>query len=49
MTNRLTISGPIDAGNHKFIWDGTDYPSGVYLIKMDVNEFSKTQKIILMK
>ena len=36
-------------GNHSLIWDGTNLPSGQYLIKMESNNFNKTQIISLIK
>jgi hypothetical protein len=44
-----SVGGLISSGNHQFIWDAVNHPSGIYVIKMDINGFGETQKIILMK
>jgi len=41
-------------GEHKVVWDGTDnlgnnIGSGVYLYKMQLNGYSKTKKMLLLK
>lgn len=38
-----------DAGLHRTEWDGSDYSSGIYLIKADYNNQSKTVKALLIK
>ena len=37
------------AGNHSVNWDGSNYPSGSYLVKMNSGSFTDTQKIMLLK
>jgi hypothetical protein len=37
------------AGYHSVDWHADNYPSGVYLIKMESGEFTQTQKVVLVK
>jgi hypothetical protein len=37
------------AGNYKIIFDASSLPSGVYFYQINVNDFSSTKKMILMK
>jgi len=37
------------AGSHKVEWNASNYPSGVYFITLNTEEFNQTQKVILMK
>ena len=37
------------AGQHSVVWDAEGVASGVYFVRMDAGEFTKTQKLILMK
>lgn len=46
--------GNLNKGNHQILWnakndDGIDLPSGVYFCRLEVNGFSQTHKMILMK
>ena len=41
--------GSISKGAHKFTFDATDLPSGVYLYKIETPEYSQTKKMILTK
>ena len=43
------IEGNMDAGYHSVVWNADSYSSGVYFVKMMTAEFTKTQKIMLMK
>ena len=36
-------------GQYNVIWDGSNFPSGMYFIKMQTLGFSKTTKILLLK
>ena len=38
-----------DPGQHKAMWNGKNYPSGVYLIRMKTEDYSQLRKVILMK
>lgn len=51
---RQLVSGPIDAGVHEVVWDGTDnrgrrLSSGVYLCKFQADDFVAQKKLILAK
>ena len=37
------------AGNHSVVWNASDQPSGVYLLRVSTNNFISTQKIMLIK
>jgi hypothetical protein len=30
-------------------WDGSEYSSGIYLVRLVAGDFMKTQKMVLMK
>ena len=51
---RVMVDGQFASGYHTAIWDGRDesgrlLASGVYLYRMTANEFTKTQRMLLMK
>ena len=37
------------AGNHEFIWDAASLPSGIYFCRMEAEDYSQTQKMLLLK
>ena len=39
----------LSVGNYNIDWDASSYPSGVYLIRMDSEDFTQTQKVVLVK
>jgi hypothetical protein len=41
--------GPMEAGYHTVNWDASDVSTGVYFYKIQAGEFSKTQKMMLLK
>ncbi len=41
--------GSLNKGVHKFTFDATDLPSGVYLYKIETPEYSQTKKMVLTK
>lgn len=43
------INKNLASGNHKISWDGSDQPSGIYLIRLKYNDNVKIQKAILLK
>ena len=43
------INGFVESGTHEMIWDASNMPSGVYIVKMQAGEYLHSQKIILMK
>jgi flagellar hook assembly protein FlgD len=45
----VVFQGELETGTHEFQWNGTNYSSGVYFIKMQSGDFIKTRKMILLK
>ena len=43
------INGHYQAGSYSVIWDGTNYPSGVYFYKIYAGNFTDTKKMLLVK
>ena len=48
------VNGPLPAGNHQVVWDGTDdrdqrVASGIYLYKLQVGPDCQTRKMLLLK
>jgi len=43
------INSPMDAGYHHLNWDASFISSGIYFIQMSSNNFSQTEKVILLK
>ncbi len=43
------ISKQHNAGNYKYLWDATEFASGIYYYKIDAGEFTYIRKLILMK
>jgi len=39
----------LPVGNYSIKWNASNYTSGIYLIKMKSSEFTKTQKVVLVK
>jgi len=37
------------AGSHSVVWDASDMPSGIYLYKLSAGDFSKIERMILVK
>jgi len=37
------------AGHHSISWDASEYPSGIYFIKMISGDYINTQKLMLIK
>lgn len=51
---RTLHEGQVDSGDHRFTWDGTDsngarVARGVYFCRMNADEFSATEKVVLLK
>jgi hypothetical protein len=40
---------PLQSGEHSFVFDGSDLPSGIYFVRMEAGEFSQTKKMVLLK
>jgi hypothetical protein len=43
------IKSNMDAGYHSVAWNADSHSSGVYFVKMVTTEFTKTQKLMLVK
>lgn len=48
------VDGTMEAGEHNVVWNGTDangntVSSGVYLYRLEANDFSETKKMTLLK
>jgi hypothetical protein len=39
----------LNAGKHKTVFDGSNYPSGIYLYKIITNDYSEAIKMLLLK
>ena len=39
----------LDAGKHDFKWEAKAFPSGLYVININSNNFTTTQKVMLLK
>jgi hypothetical protein len=46
---RTLADGRVDAGEHRQGFDGSVLPSGVYLVRMNAQGFSQTQRLILIR
>ena len=45
----LLFEGEIESGIHEFHWNGNNQPSGVYFIKLSLNDHNQTRKMVLLK
>ena len=45
----LVFQGELEIGTHEFQWEGTNYSSGIYFIKMQSGDYVQTRKMILLK
>jgi len=43
------IDEELSVGNHKVIFDGNDYPSGIYFYRIISGDYRETRKMILLK
>jgi hypothetical protein len=41
--------GYLDQGLHLFSWNGAEQSSGIYLIKVAVDDYKVTEKVLLLK
>ena len=48
LVDRL-VDAFMHAGKYELIWDASDMPSGVYIVRMKAGEFLASRKIVLMK
>ncbi len=46
----VLISKSLNSGSHKYTWDASEFTSGIYFYRLEVNsEFVQTKKMILVK
>jgi len=45
----LLIKNTIDPGFYNFFWDASAYSSGIYLIKFQISDMVKIQRVLLLK
>ena len=38
-----------EPGKHSVIWDAADFPSGIYLYRLEVNGLTEMKKMVLLK
>ena len=43
------VNENLSAGSHQRLWNAAKFSSGIYLVKMDAKDFSKTVKVTLLK
>jgi len=43
------VEGNLKSGNHSYIWNASDFASGVYFYKIQTAEFQQVKKLILIK
>ena len=43
------VNEKLDAGEYKYKWNASKYPSGIYLYRLDTPESSYCGKMILLK
>jgi hypothetical protein len=42
-------AGSMNAGSHELRWSGEDFPSGLYLLKVSGEDWSRVQKVVLAR
>jgi hypothetical protein len=45
----ILVSENLTASSYSYEWDASNLPSGVYLYRLETDEFVETMKMILMK
>jgi hypothetical protein len=45
----VLVDGTKEAGYYRMTWSPANFPSGVYLVRMQTPGFSRTEKVVLMK
>ena len=43
------VNGFVESGTHEVVWDASNMPSGVYIVKMIVGDVMQSQKMVLLK
>jgi photosystem II stability/assembly factor-like uncharacterized protein len=44
-----TVSGGLSAGVHQYIWNASQYPSGIYFYQLKAGTFTETKRMLLVK
>ncbi|TKJ41092.1 hypothetical protein CEE37_05340 [candidate division LCP-89 bacterium B3_LCP] len=47
--DRPLRDGWMEAGQHNITFDGSDLPSGIYFARMTAEDYTQTQKLVLLK
>jgi hypothetical protein len=45
----LIVKNAVDPGFYNFFWDASAYSSGIYLIKFQISDMVKIQRVLLLK
>ncbi|MBZ0201848.1 MAG: T9SS type A sorting domain-containing protein [Ignavibacteria bacterium] len=45
----VLVNENLNPGTYEVDWDAADYPSGVYLCRLETDKFNDTRKLILLK
>jgi len=45
----LLMDRTMPQGNHRVQWDGSDYPSGIYFVRMDAGAYRQVRKVVLLR
>ena len=45
----LLINEKLDAGSYQAEWNASDFPSGVYIYKIETESFVQTKSMVLTK
>lgn len=43
------VNGVIEAGYHSVVWDADEFPSGIYICRMNAGSFSQSRKLVLVR
>ena len=43
------VNQQLQPGTYEVDWNASEYPSGVYLYKLTVGDFSETKRMVLLK
>ena len=46
---KTLINNYFESGNHNIVWNGSGYPSGLYIVKMTSGDYQNSQIITLVK
>ncbi len=45
----VLVNGRMRAGRYEAVWDGTNFPSGVYFCRLSAGDFEESRKMVLIK